>query len=93
MCKRINNNLRSMATLKPVAKVLLTVLLSVAPFHTAFAQNVPTLGSPGALYAVLAGPAVTLTDSAITGASCKSVCKKLNKAAKVQKRRASRLTI
>ena len=67
MCRRFCNNLLSRATLKPVANVLFAVLLSAAPFHTAFAQTVPALGSPGVLYAVLAGPAVTLTDSTITG--------------------------
>ena len=46
--------------------VLLAALLSAVPFHTAFAQTAPVLGS-AANFAVLAGPAVTCTDSTITG--------------------------
>jgi hypothetical protein len=66
MSKRIKTNLLSMATSKLATKVLFTALLSAAPFHTAFAATAPALGTAG-LYAVLAGPAVTLTDSSITG--------------------------
>jgi hypothetical protein len=59
-------NLRSVTISKLVAKLLLTALLAAAPFHTAVAQAAPALGS-AAMYAVLAGPAVTCTDSSITG--------------------------
>jgi hypothetical protein len=44
---------------------LSAALLSAAPFHTAYAAA-PALGS-AATYAVLAGPAVTLTDSILSG--------------------------
>jgi hypothetical protein len=46
--------------------VLFGALLSVVPLHAAFAQTAPVLGS-SANFAVLAGPAVTSTDSTIIG--------------------------
>ena len=46
--------------------VLFAALLSAAPFHTAFAQTAPALGSAES-FAVLAGTAVTCTDSTVTG--------------------------
>jgi hypothetical protein len=46
--------------------VLFAALLSAAPFHAALAQNAPDLGS-AADFAVLGGPAVTLTSSAVIG--------------------------
>jgi hypothetical protein len=46
--------------------VLFAALLSAAPFHAAFAQTAPALGS-AANFAVLAGSAVTCTDSTIVG--------------------------
>jgi hypothetical protein len=49
-----------------VAIVLFVLLLSAVPFHSAFAQSVPDLGSAGS-FAVLGGPAVTLTHSTVTG--------------------------
>ncbi|MCK9420002.1 MAG: ice-binding family protein [Nitrospirae bacterium] len=45
---------------------LFAVLLSAAPFHAAFAQTAPALGSAGS-FAVLAGTEVTCTDSTIIG--------------------------
>jgi hypothetical protein len=45
---------------------LFAVLLSAVPFHAAFAQAGPDLGSAGS-FAVLAGTAVTCTDSMVTG--------------------------
>ena len=53
-------------TEKLVSIALFSLLLSAAPFHAAFAQTAPALGS-AANFAVLAGPAVTCTDSTITG--------------------------
>jgi hypothetical protein len=49
-----------------VSIALFSVLLSATPFHAAFAQTAPVLGS-AANFAVLAGPAVTCTDSTIAG--------------------------
>jgi hypothetical protein len=45
---------------------LFAALLSAAPFHTALAATAPALGSAGS-FAVLAGTAVTCTDSIVTG--------------------------
>ncbi len=45
---------------------LFAALLSAVPFHAALAQNAPNLGA-AASFAILAGPAVTCTDSTITG--------------------------
>ena len=45
---------------------LFAALLSATPFHAAFAQTAPALGSAGS-FAVLAGTAVTCTDSVVTG--------------------------
>jgi hypothetical protein len=42
------------------------VLLAAAPFQSAFAQTVPSLGSAGG-FAILSGAGVTLTGSAVTG--------------------------
>lgn len=55
---------RRMARLAVI--VLFAVLLSAAPFHAAFAQTAPALGSAES-FAVLAGTAVTCTDSTIAG--------------------------
>jgi len=52
-------------TVRLGAIALSAALLSAAPFHSAYAAA-PALGS-AASYAILAGPAVTLTDSSITG--------------------------
>jgi len=49
-----------------VAIVLFAALLSAVPFHTAFAQTAPALGSADG-FAILAGTAVTCTNSTITG--------------------------
>ena len=46
--------------------VLFAALLSAAPFHAAFAQTAPALGAAGS-FTVLAGTAVTCTDSIVTG--------------------------
>lgn len=46
--------------------ILFAALLSAVPFHAAFAKTAPALGS-AASFAILAGPAVTCTDSNITG--------------------------
>ena len=51
---------------KLVAIVLFAVLLSAAPFHAALAQTGSLLGSAQG-FAVLGGPAVTLTDSIVNG--------------------------
>ncbi len=53
-------------TARLVAIALFAALLSAAPFHAAFAQTAPALGSAGS-FAVLGGPAVTCTDSTING--------------------------
>jgi hypothetical protein len=45
---------------------LFAALLSAAPFHAAFAQTAPDVGSAGS-FTVLAGTAVTCTDSTVTG--------------------------
>ncbi len=49
-----------------VVMVLFAALLSGAPFHAELAQNAPSLGA-AARFAVLGGPAVTLTDSFVYG--------------------------
>jgi hypothetical protein len=46
--------------------VLFAALLSAVPFHAAFAQTAPNLGT-AASFAALAGTAVTCTDSIVTG--------------------------
>jgi hypothetical protein len=46
--------------------LLFAVLLSAAPFHAKLAQTPPDLGT-ASFFAVLGGPAVTLTDSNILG--------------------------
>lgn len=53
-------------TARLFAATLFALLLSVAPFHAAFAQTEPALGSAGS-FAVLAGTAVTCTNSTVTG--------------------------
>jgi hypothetical protein len=45
---------------------LFAALLSAVPLHAAFAQTAPALGSAGS-FTVLAGTAVTCTDSMVTG--------------------------
>jgi len=67
MIRTITHHTRRTARL--VAIALFAVLLSAAPFHAAFAQTAPALGS-AASFAVLAGTAVTCidsTDSTVTG--------------------------
>jgi len=62
----------TMLTSRLVVMVLFAALLSgapfpaAAPFHAELAQNAPYLGA-AASFAVLGGPAVTLTDSTISG--------------------------
>jgi hypothetical protein len=60
-----------MLTSRLVAIVLFAVLLSAVPFHAAFAQTAPALGSAGRFAVLSAAPdhggAVTLTDSTVTG--------------------------
>lgn len=46
--------------------VLFAALLFAVPFHAALAQNAPNLGE-AERFVVLGGPAVTLTDSIVTG--------------------------
>ncbi|MBL0225358.1 MAG: DUF3494 domain-containing protein [Geobacteraceae bacterium] len=58
-------NIFDRLTVRFSAIALSAALLSAAPFNTAYAAA-PALGTAGS-YAVLAGPAVTLTDSSITG--------------------------
>lgn len=53
-------------TVRVAVIVLFAALLSAVSFHAAFAQTAPALGS-AASFAVLAGPAVTCTDSTING--------------------------
>jgi len=55
-----------MLTARRVVTVLFAALLSVAPFHAAFAQTAPALGTAANL-AVLGGTAVSLTDSTVIG--------------------------
>jgi len=61
----IKANIFDRLTVRFSTIALTAALLSAAPFHTAYAAA-PALGTAGT-YAVLAGPAVTLTDSSITG--------------------------
>jgi len=49
-----------------VVIVLFAALLSAVPFHAAFAQTAPALGSADG-FAILAGTAVTCTNSTVTG--------------------------
>ena len=56
----------TMLTSRLVAIVLFAALLSAAPFHAALAQTAPDLGD-ASTFAVLGGPAVTLTGSAVIG--------------------------
>jgi len=65
-CIKTKTNIFNRLTARLGAIALSAALLSAVPFHTAHAA-VPTLGTPGVAYAVLAGPGVTLTDSTITG--------------------------
>jgi hypothetical protein len=62
---KTRTNLFDRLTVRFSAIALSAALLSAAPFHTAYAAA-PVLGS-AATYAVLAGPALTLTDASITG--------------------------
>lgn len=64
-CITIRTNIFDRLTLRFSTIALTAALLSAAPFHAAYAAA-PALGTAGT-YAVLAGPAVTLTDSSITG--------------------------
>jgi len=56
----------TMLTARLVAIVSFAALLSVVPFHAALAAVAPNLGAAGS-FAVLGGPAVTLTDSVVNG--------------------------
>src|SRR6185369_8725312 len=62
---KVKMNFFDRLTVRFSAIALSAALLSAAPFHTAYAAA-PALGT-AATYAVLAGPAVTLTDSSISG--------------------------
>jgi len=53
-------------TARLVAIAMFAALLSAAPFHAAFAQAAPSLGSAGS-FGVLAGTEVTCTDSIVNG--------------------------
>jgi hypothetical protein len=55
-----------MLTSRLVAIALFAALLSAAPFHAALAQTAPDLGT-ASTFAVLGGPKVTLTNSAVIG--------------------------
>jgi hypothetical protein len=55
-----------MLTSRLVVMVLFATLLSGAPFHAALAPTAPYLGT-AARFAVLGGPAVTLTDATVKG--------------------------
>jgi hypothetical protein len=55
-----------MLTARLVAIVVFAALLSAVPFHVALAATAPVLGSAGS-FALLGGPAVSLTDSTISG--------------------------
>ncbi len=61
---RNNTHRRSTARLTVIA--LFAALLTATLFHAAFAQTSPALGAAGS-FAVLAGTAVTCTDSTVTG--------------------------
>ncbi|MCJ7564378.1 MAG: ice-binding family protein [Candidatus Aminicenantes bacterium] len=56
----------TMLTSRLVVMVLFAALLSGAPFHAALAPTAPDLGT-AARFAVLGGPAVTLTDATVKG--------------------------
>jgi hypothetical protein len=62
---KIKTNMFDRLSVRFSAIALSAALLSAAPFHTAYAAA-PVLGAAGT-FAVLAGPAVTLTDSTVTG--------------------------
>jgi hypothetical protein len=62
----VRTNTFTMFTARLVVIVLLAALLSVAPFHAALAQTAPELGTAES-FAVLGGPAVTLTNSHVIG--------------------------
>ncbi|HAR46050.1 MAG TPA: hypothetical protein DCS05_07745 [Nitrospiraceae bacterium] len=62
----VNSHTFARFTARLTAIVLFGALLLAVPFHAAFAQTAPDLGS-AASFAVLAGPAVTCTDSTING--------------------------
>lgn len=64
--KNIKANSIDRHTVRFSALALSAALLSAAPFHSAYAAVAPALGTAGT-YAVLSGPAVTLTDSSVTG--------------------------
>jgi hypothetical protein len=53
-------------TARLAVSVLLAAILSVVPFHAALAATAPDLGTAGN-FAVLGGPAVTLTNSVVNG--------------------------
>jgi len=59
-------NLLVIRTARLVAMASFAALLSAAPFQAAFAQTAPSLDSAGS-FTVLAGTAVTCTDSTVTG--------------------------
>jgi len=56
----------TMITSRVVVMVLFAALVSAAPFHAALPLTAPNLGTADR-FAVLGGPAVTLTDSIISG--------------------------
>jgi hypothetical protein len=62
---KLKTNLFDKFTVKFSVMALTAALLSAAPFHSAYAAA-PALGT-SATYAILAGPAVSLTDSTVTG--------------------------
>lgn len=66
MKKQIKVDIFRKLTVKLGAIALSSLFLSAAPFHTGRAEAAPALGT-SASYAVLAGTAVTLTDSTVTG--------------------------
>lgn len=66
MKKQIKVDIYRKLSVKLGAIALSSLFLAAAPFHTGFAEAAPALGT-SASYAVLAGTAVTLTDSTVTG--------------------------
>ncbi|MHB8845714.1 MAG: ice-binding family protein [Nitrospirota bacterium] len=62
----VRSHSRQTSTKKLIATALFAVLLSVVPIFAAFAQSGPASGSAGS-FAVLAGTAVTCTDSVVAG--------------------------